>query len=48
MSGLMHGFSGCHFGYISESVVAPSEAAGLIKVRLPHQLQSEQKNQEPD
>lgn len=48
MSGLMHGFGGCHFGYISESVVVPSEAAGLIKARLLHQLQGQQKNQEPD
>ena len=44
MSGLMHGFAGCHFGYISESVVAASEAAGLIKACLPQQLQGEHKN----
>lgn len=36
VSGLMHGFTGCHFGYISESTVAASEAAGLILVRLLH------------
>lgn len=33
VSGLMHGFSRCHFDYISESVVA-SRAAGLMKARL--------------
>lgn len=44
MSGLMHGFTGCHFGYISESVVAASEAAGLIKACLLQLLQGEQKN----
>lgn len=41
MSGLMHGFTGCHFGYISESVVAASEAAGLIKACLPQHLKVE-------
>lgn len=46
VSGLMHGFTGCHFGYISESVVAASEAAGLIKACLLQQLQGEQKNQD--
>lgn len=36
VSGLMHGFSGCHFDYISESVAAAaaSRAAGLMKARL--------------
>lgn len=35
VSGRMHGFSGCHFDYISESVVvAASRAAGLTKARL--------------
>lgn len=48
MSGLMHGFTGCHFGYISESVVAESEAAGLIKACLLQQLQDEQKTEEGD
>lgn len=46
MSGLMHGFTGCHFGYISESVVAASKAAGLIKACLLQQLQGEQRKQE--
>lgn len=47
MSGLMHGFTGCHFGYISESVVAASEAAGLVKACLLQQLQGEQKKTGP-
>lgn len=35
VSGLMHGFSGCHFDYISESVAAAaSRAAGLMKAHL--------------
>lgn len=41
MSGLMRDFTGCHFGYISESVVAASEAAGLIMARVRQQLQDE-------
>lgn len=39
MSALIHGFTGCHFGYMSESAAAAaSEAAGPTKARLPKQL----------
>lgn len=42
MSGLMHGFSWCHFGYISESaMVAASKAVGLIKANLLQRLQEQ-------
>lgn len=41
VSGLMRDFTGCHFGYISESVVVASEAAGLIITRVRQQLQDE-------
>lgn len=44
VSGLMHGFTGCHFGFISQSVVAASKAAGLIRACLLLQLQGVQEN----
>lgn len=34
VSGLMHFFTVCHFGYISEAVVVVSKAAGLIRACL--------------
>lgn len=45
MSALMRDFTGCHFGYISDSVVvAASEAAGLVRACLLQQLQIKQGN----